>query len=265
MVLSGSQVFLQKLTLDSWAPGLCPSAPWGPPTPHPAAWVPLLPGSGSLISVPISWAVSDLPLRAGWEGALAPTPHTLALQVDLKWVRKLLPYRNGLTSAHWGYLITDTLGLKVQTWVRGRRTPGIRESTPTTSPDIQLTSEAGAQTDAAGVQIGGGSRKQGLQTLLCGDPGPSFSLTGGKGVALAMVPTASGSSRCSPAPGGCPPGPGLWWAPGDVAVCTPGWAVIELLGLDAWPRPAVHLGQKRGQCWPCSASCAPWSDVSCAI
>ena len=137
--------------------------------------------------------MSDLPLRAGWEGALAPTPHTLALRVDLKWVRKLLPYRNVLTSAHWGSLITDTLGLKAQTWVRGRRTSGIRERTPTTSPDTQLTSEAGAQTDAAGVQSGRESRKQGLQAPLCGDPGPSFSLTQGKGVALAMVPTTSGS------------------------------------------------------------------------
>lgn len=143
----------------------------------------------------------------------------------------------------------------------GGLTPGIRERTPTTSPDIQLTSEAGAQTAIAGVQSWGVSRKQGLQALLCGDPGPSFSLTRGKGVCLAMVPTASGSSRCSPAPGGCPPGPDPWWAPGDVAVCRPGWAVSELLALDAWPRPAVHLGQKRGQCWPRSASRAPWSDV----
>lgn len=220
MVLSGSQVSLQKLTLGSWAP----------PTPHPAAWALILPGSSSLISVPISWAVSDLLLRAVWEGALAPTPHPLALRVDLRWVRKMLPYRNGLTSAHWGPLITDTVGLRAQTWVRGRRTPGIRERTPTTSPP---------QTATAGVRSWGGSRKQGLQAPLCGDPGPSFSLTGGNGVALAMVPTTSGSARCSPAPGGCPQGPCPRWVPGDVAACRPGWAVTELLALDAWPRPAV--------------------------
>ena len=39
--------------------------------------------------------MSDLPLRAGWEGALAPAPHSLALCGDPGWGRKLHPYRNG--------------------------------------------------------------------------------------------------------------------------------------------------------------------------
>ena len=44
MVLSGSQVFLQKLTLGSWAPRPLPLSPLGPPDPSPGSLGPASPG-----------------------------------------------------------------------------------------------------------------------------------------------------------------------------------------------------------------------------
>ena len=102
MVLSGSQVFLQKLTLGSWAPTVSAPHPLGTPDLSPCGLGPA--STGKWFSDLSSHFLGSVRSPAeGWlGGALAPTPHTLALRVDLRWVRKLLPYRNGLTSAHWG-------------------------------------------------------------------------------------------------------------------------------------------------------------------